>query len=169
MRTLGQGDDVVDLAWKNGPGVNLLNLSYNAGRLAVDQLLDDMQFVATSTWGYGGFFTAPQFDMSFIRCLQQSGNASAAANVSLTMVNTPVRSLEEYAVVRNAQESDPDKALAQAISIAKEATAVGAGNYGTTDLGHFTLKKSARGSKMPARGGAFKINRNPVKKPVPFK
>ena len=98
------------LAWKNGPGVNLLNLSYNAGRLAIDQVLDDIQFVATSTWGYGGFFTAPQFDMSFIRCLQQSGNASAAANVSLTMVNTPVRSLEEYALVRQAQENNPDKA-----------------------------------------------------------
>ena len=98
------------LAWKNGPGVNLLNLSYNAGRLAVDQLLDDMQFVATSTWGYGGFFTAPQFDMSFIRCLQQSGNAAAAANVSMTMVNTPVRSLEEYALLRMAQEQDTDKA-----------------------------------------------------------
>ena len=98
------------LAWKNGPGVNLLNLSYNAGRLAVDQLLDDMQFVATSTWGYGGFFTAPQFDMSFIRCLQQSGNAAAAANVSMTMVNTPVHSLEEYALLRLAQEEQTDKA-----------------------------------------------------------
>ena len=98
------------LAWKNGPGVNLLNLSYNAGRLAVDQLIDDMQFVATSTWGYGGFFTAPQFDMSFIRCLQQSGNAAAAANVSMTMVNTPVRSLEEYALLRLAQEQQTDKA-----------------------------------------------------------
>ena len=98
------------LAWKNGPGVNLLNLSYNAGRLAVDQVLEDMQFVATSTWGYGGFFTAPQFDMSFIRCLQQSGNASVAANVSLTMVNTPVRSLEEYALLRSVQEAASDKA-----------------------------------------------------------
>ena len=98
------------LAWKNGPGVNLLNLSFNAGQLAIDQLLDDMQFVATSAWGYGGFFTAPQFDMSFIRCLQQSGNASAAANVSLTMVNTPVHSLEEYALLRAAQENETAKA-----------------------------------------------------------
>ncbi len=98
------------LAWKNGPGVNLLNLSYNVGRLSVDQVLEDVVFAATSTWDYGGFFTAPQFDMSFIRCLQQSGNASAAANVSLTMVNTPVRSLDEYALVRGVQESAPDKA-----------------------------------------------------------
>ena len=98
------------LAWKNGPGVNLLNLSYNAGSLAVDQILDDIQFVATSAWGYGGFFTAPQFDMSFIRCLQQSGNAAVTANVSLTMVNTPVRSLEEYGLLRAAQESNSGKA-----------------------------------------------------------
>ena len=98
------------LAWKNGPGVNLINLSYNAGRLAVDQVIEDITFAATSTWAYGGFFTAPQFDMSFIRCLQQSGNAAAAANVSMTMVNTPVRSLEEYALLRLAQEEQTDKA-----------------------------------------------------------
>ena len=98
------------LAWKNGPGVNLLNLSYNVGRLAVDQALEDMVFAATSTWDYAGFFTAPQFDMSFIRCLQQSGNAAVTANVSLTMVNTPVRSLEEYALLRVVQESAADKA-----------------------------------------------------------
>ena len=98
------------LAWKNGPGVNLLNLSYNAGRLAVDQVLEDITFAATSTWAYGGFFTAPQFAMSFIRCLQQSGNAAVAANVSLTMVNTPVRSLDEYAMLRSVQEAAADKA-----------------------------------------------------------
>ncbi len=98
------------LAWKNGPGVNLLNLSFNAGRLAIDQALEDMVFAAASNWSYAGFFTAPQFDMSFIRCLQQSGNAAAAANVSMTMVNTPVRSLEEYALLRLAQEEQTDKA-----------------------------------------------------------
>ena len=98
------------LAWKNGPGVNLLNLSYNVGRLAVDQALEDMVFAATSTWDYAGFFTAPQFDMSFIRCLQQSGNAAVTANVSLTMVNTPVRSLDEYAMLRSVQEAAADKA-----------------------------------------------------------
>jgi len=48
--------------------------------------------------------------MSFIRCLQQSGNAAITANVSLTMVNTPVRSLEEYAQLRAVQEAAADKA-----------------------------------------------------------
>ena len=84
------------LAWKNGPGVNLLNLGYNAGQMFIDELLEGAQFAATATWGMGGFFTAPQFDMSFIRCLEQSGNASAAAAASLTMVNTPVRDQADY-------------------------------------------------------------------------
>ena len=84
------------LAWKNGPGVNLLNLGYNAGQMFVDELLESAQYAATASWGYGGFFTAPQFDMSFVRCLEQSGNASIAASASLTMVNTPVRDQEDY-------------------------------------------------------------------------
>jgi len=44
----------------------------------------------------GGFFTAPQFDMSFVRCLEQSGNANIAASASLTMINTPVRDKADY-------------------------------------------------------------------------
>lgn len=84
------------LAWKNGPGVNLFNVGYNAGNLIFDQLLEGMQFAATSGWGFGGFFTAPQIDMSFIRCLEQSGSASVVANGMLTMVSTPVRTLEDY-------------------------------------------------------------------------
>jgi C-terminal peptidase prc len=74
-----------------------------------------------------------------------------------------------YGFAPDFEESDPDKALDLAISIAKEATAVGAGNYGTTDLGHFTLKKSARGSKKPERGGAYKVIPRPIVKPAPLK
>ena len=93
------------LAWKNGPGVNLLNVGYNAGKIAFDQALGTALNVAafTSTWGLGGFLTAPQFDMSFIRCLQQSGNANVAAHTSLVMVNTPVRSEAEYAILKQIQ------------------------------------------------------------------
>ena len=98
------------LAWKNGPGVNLLNLGYNAGRIAIDELLEGAQFVSMSTWGLGGFFTAPQFDMSFIRCLQQSGNANAAASASLTMINTPVQNEQDYALLREVQDKYPDTA-----------------------------------------------------------
>lgn len=98
------------LAWKNGPGVNVLNLGYNAGHMAIDQaiesLLQTAQYTASSSWAYGGFFTAPQFDMSFIRCLQQSGNASAAASATLVLLNTPVRSQEEFLRLRLEQLRD---------------------------------------------------------------
>jgi C-terminal peptidase prc len=79
------------------------------------------------------------------------------------------KTYHRYGFAPDFEESDPDKALAQAISIAKEATAVGAGNYGTTDLGHFTLKKSAHGSKKPERGGAYKVILHPIAKPAPLK
>ncbi|MBE6374282.1 MAG: hypothetical protein E7055_19740 [Lentisphaerae bacterium] len=98
------------LAWKNGPGVNLLNLGYNAGHIAVDELLQDALFVSSASWGLGGFFTAPQFDMSFIRCLQQSGNANAAASASLTMISTPVANEEEYALLQKVQDKHPNTA-----------------------------------------------------------
>ena len=98
------------LAWKNGPGVNLLNLGYNAGHMFVDELLETAQYAATASWGYGGFFTAPQFDMSFIRCLEQSGNATVAASASLTMVNTPVRDKEDYHRLLRHQIENRDKA-----------------------------------------------------------
>ena len=91
------------LAWKNGPGVNLFNVGYNAGHLLLNEALSSALSIASSaTWATGGFFTAPQFDMSFIRCLQQSGNASVASHAELAMVSTPVRTLEEF---RNLQRS----------------------------------------------------------------
>ena len=98
------------LAWKNGPGVNLLNVGYNAGDLIVNELLNAAQFTATAAWGFGGFFTAPQFDMSFIRCLQQSGSASISASASLTVINTPVASELEYAALRELQMQKPNVA-----------------------------------------------------------
>ena len=98
------------LAWKNGPGVNLFNVGYNAGELVINEVLETLPFLATSSWGIGGFFTAPQFDMSFIRCLEQAGNASAVATGSLMMVNTPVANKEELAQLRSIQSANPDTA-----------------------------------------------------------
>ncbi|MBO4648680.1 MAG: hypothetical protein J5806_11060 [Lentisphaeria bacterium] len=98
------------LAWKNGPGVNLLNLGFNSGRLAFKELLEGIKFSSVSTWAMAGFFTAPQFDMSFIRCLQQSGNANAVASASLVMINTPVENETEYAMLQNFQDRNPDTA-----------------------------------------------------------
>ncbi len=86
------------LAWKNGPGLNLFETGFNAGNIfsneAVQQLVNGAgQFVDlaknfSTSWAYGGFYTAPQFDLSFIRLLQQSGNAKLAASTDLTFVNT---------------------------------------------------------------------------------
>ena len=98
------------LAWKNGPGVNLLNLGYNAGRIVVDEVLDGMPYIFSNNWGLGGFFAAPQFDMSFIRCLQQSGNTNVVGTSSLMMINTPVASKAELAQLRKIQASNPAKA-----------------------------------------------------------
>ena len=92
------------LAWKNGPGVNMFNVGYNAGHIAMDEAfssvvlqnagsaLSDLASKFSSTWGYGGFFTAPQFDMSFIRLLQQSGNATVSGHAALQVLGTPVAS-----------------------------------------------------------------------------
>ena len=98
------------LAWKNGPGVNLFNVGYNAGQMFINELLESAQYAATASWGIGGFFTAPQFDMSFVRCLEQSGNATISASASLTMVNTPVRDQEDYRRLLRHQIENRDKA-----------------------------------------------------------
>ncbi len=104
------------LAWKNGPGVNLFNVGYNAGRIAMDEAFNSVLMSASSnaiaqslsnvaanfgqTWGYGGFITAPQFDMSFIRLLQQSGNATVSGHASLMVTGTPVMEGESIADLR---------------------------------------------------------------------
>lgn len=64
------------LAWKNGPGMNILE--------------GGMKFLEGSalaeTFGpYGFFMFAPSFDMSFIRLLQQNGKAKLATSATLTV------------------------------------------------------------------------------------
>ena len=102
------------LAWKNGPGVNLLNVGYNAGKLAINEVLSGasslVNFAGVNTWGMGGFFSAPSFDLSFVRCLQQSGNASITAHASLTMLNTPVASEDDYIALLQKQLKNPSSA-----------------------------------------------------------
>ncbi len=97
------------LAWKNGPGVNLLNVGYNAGRLVLNEAMTSA-LSSISSWGYGGIFFAPSIDLSFIRCLQQSGEASVAADAALTFVNTPVKSVEDFRALIQYQKANPDKA-----------------------------------------------------------
>lgn len=93
------------LAWKNGPGLNLFEAAYNSGRIISDETLLQLiggaaQFLDvaknfSSSWDCGGFFTAPQFDLSFLRLLQQSGNATLLTRSDLVVVNTPFYELPE--------------------------------------------------------------------------
>ena len=88
------------LAWKNGPGMDIFAAGYDGGKVfsneAVFQLISGAYKLAdltrnfSTSWSYGAFFTAPQFDLSFVRILQQSGNAKLAASADLTFVNTAI-------------------------------------------------------------------------------
>ncbi|MEI8244338.1 MAG: hypothetical protein WCI51_00825, partial [Lentisphaerota bacterium] len=84
-------DDIgVDyLAWKNGPGLNIFQAGLESVNFqTVENFLSNAnQF---SSFSYGGFFTAPQFDLSFVRVLSQSGLAKVASAGSLTVVNNYV-------------------------------------------------------------------------------
>lgn len=88
------------LAWKNGPGLDIFSAGFDTGKIfsneaiwqlvsGVYKLVDITKDFSTS-WGYGAFFTAPAFDLSFVRILQQSGNAKLAAHADLTFINTAV-------------------------------------------------------------------------------
>ncbi len=64
------------LAWKNGPGMNLLDVgaSFLEGS-ALQQAFGP----------YGFFLFAPSFDMSFLRILQQNGRARIANSAKITL------------------------------------------------------------------------------------
>ena len=129
------------LAWKNGPGVNLFNVGYNAGELVVNELLENVPYVLSNSWGLGGFFTAPQFDLSFIRCLQQEGNANVAATSSLMMVNTPVASKADFARLRGVQIANPTTApFIYRTSMTPEYQTIGKNVLGRTYIGKSTFE-----------------------------
>jgi len=72
------------LAWRNGPGLNLLQVGYDAMSLSSG----GSAALNAASGGFGGFFIAPQFDASFIRVLQQDGRANIANTASLTVKNS---------------------------------------------------------------------------------
>ena len=82
------------LAWKNGPGMNLFSVGYEALNVrAAEQILSlvaerGLELAGTATYGFGGFYTAPAFDMSFIRMLQQNGKATISSTASIVLSNT---------------------------------------------------------------------------------
>ena len=82
------------LAWKNGPGLNLFEAGYNALNVRISETILDMisggtDLVGRTSLGFGGFYTAPAFDMSFLRILQQNGKATVSSTASLLISNTP--------------------------------------------------------------------------------
>ena len=81
------------LAWKNGPGLNLFSAGYNAvnfraAERVIEYLVErGIDLAGASSFGFGGFYTAPAFDMSFIRLLQQNGKAIISSTASLLISN----------------------------------------------------------------------------------
>ena len=83
------------LAWKNGPGLNLFNAAYDVLSIkAAETILTGLtqtgaDLFGTFTYGFGGFYTAPAFDFSFIRLLQQNGRATINSTAGVTVSNNP--------------------------------------------------------------------------------
>ena len=82
------------LAWKNGPGLNLFQAGFDAFGLSSA----GSAALQAASGPVGGFFCAPQFDASFIRMLQQNGNAKITATATLTVANS---NTAEYSVFFN--------------------------------------------------------------------
>ncbi len=82
------------LSWKNGPGLNLFAAGYEALSMRTAETLFNavskgIDLVGNVSYGFGGFYTAPAFDLSFIRILQQNGKALINSSASLLVSNAP--------------------------------------------------------------------------------
>ncbi len=88
------------MAWKNGPGLNLFSAGYEALSLKAAEMLiseafpEFLDLAGNFTYGFGGFYTAPAFDLSFVRVLEQDGKAVINSTASVMVSN----SKEEYNV-----------------------------------------------------------------------
>lgn len=80
------------LAWKNGPGLNIFEAGFDV--FSVDSAGSAALNAASGP--VGGFFTAPQFDASFIRLLAQSGNAEVKNSATMTVSNSDSEEYELY-------------------------------------------------------------------------
>ena len=106
------------LAWKNGPGLNIFSVGWDAFGLTSG----GTAAMQAMSGPLGGFLFAPQFDASFIRLLQQSGKAEIKNSASITVSNSDTQSSELYfnPQFENITKSDNDK------------TSVGVGTLGLT-------------------------------------
>ena len=81
------------LAWKNGPGLDLFGAAYNALSVRAAEKLAELagsgaEVLGNLSWGFGGFYTAPAFDLSFLRILQQNGKAVLCSSASMVITNS---------------------------------------------------------------------------------
>ena len=84
-----------------------------------------------------------------------------AGITSMRMLDKNMKIYHRFGIEPDYVEGDPDKAMAIAVQLAKERTAVRTKEYGSVDTGHFTLAKShAPAGKNPERGGAYKVVRD---------
>lgn len=80
------------LAWKNGPGLNILQVAFDSFSLS-----SGGSAALTAISGpVGGFLVAPQFDASFIRMLAQKGNAKVTNTAVLNVSNSDTQVYEIY-------------------------------------------------------------------------
>jgi len=106
------------LAWKNGPGLNLLDLAFSNGKFSWDRVLNTAGLLASNaSWSWFGCATAPAFDMSFVRLLQQSGSAKVVATAQLSMVNAQETASLSLAPTYNALVKDADSHASAVVPI----------------------------------------------------
>ncbi len=83
------------LAWKNGPGLNLFETGYDALNMSLSETMiqqltqTGIELMGNFGYGFGGFYTAPAFDFSFIRILQQNGKAIVNSTAQVAVSNEP--------------------------------------------------------------------------------
>lgn len=80
------------LAWKNGPGLDLFQVGFRA----FDLTSAGTAALQSMTGPMSGFFFAPQFDASFLRILEQNGDAKIRNTAHLTISNSDTATYEIY-------------------------------------------------------------------------
>ncbi len=80
------------VAWKNGPGADILSAGFDFSNFYSKQGLENFVSLISDgpVWdatGLGAIMIAPNFDATFLRMLVQNGKASVATGATLTVTN----------------------------------------------------------------------------------
>lgn len=110
------------LAWKNGPGLNLFDGGWDA--FSVTSL--GTAAVNAASGPVGGFLFAPQFDASFLRVLEQSGDAKIVNTATMTVSNSDS---ESYSLLFNPQLQNIIKSDNDQTSITQSQISLQTGMY----------------------------------------